>query len=221
MVEGDATPDARHAAEQQQLRKGVRNVARAPVTRLSSPGPATLTRGRQSRANLITESFPSRATVAAADEFAHELARFYHVVVGYVGLRQSALCTLDLDATALSVQRVSDARIDLVDVGRWISSGPPLPRLFARRSRGTRERLFNARFTGNQPDFLLIDPDANLADELANDSAAARRIGLMDRVVQPTHQAEAMRGTRCVVLARGELSTYSCNRVNSASALAA
>ena len=63
-----------------------------------------------------------------------------------------------------------------------------------RRSRGSRERLFNACFTGNQPDFLLIDLDANFADELANDSAAARRVGLMDRVGQPTPQASVVLG---------------------------
>jgi hypothetical protein len=44
-----------------------------------------------------------------------------------------------------------------------------------RRFRGSRERLFNAGVPGNQPDFLLVDLDADLACEFPKHRPAARR----------------------------------------------
>ena len=48
------------------------------------------------------------------------------------------------------------------------------------RSRRTRERPFNARVPGNQPNFLLIDLYTDLADELAQNGAPPCRIGLVE-----------------------------------------
>jgi hypothetical protein len=62
------------------------------------------------------------------------------------------------------------------------------------RSRSTRERPFNARVTGNQPDFALVDLDANLSDKLTNDGASSGWIGRVESVGRIAHQASVVVG---------------------------
>jgi len=52
---------------------------------------------------------------------------------------------------------------------------------------------FQCRFTGNQLDFSLVDLDANLTDQLANDGPRSSRIGRVEGVGQTALQASVRR----------------------------